>query len=131
VRCHDRPGHETDPEDAIRIATTPGGTWAQERFDDGAEVWVSVVTLARETCWLPADRIRRIGPGEVVPELSGVSTAEIDIAIERANATDFVALEEAGLVERFDDGDRVVGVRLTIDPVTGPLGAALLGKLRD
>ena len=113
VRCHDGPGIEPPLERARRL---PSGLVVGEydRFDDGESMWLLVGSGENNPCWLPADQVRRERPDDA--EDAPASTSDFDMPLAATLDESFLALEEHGIVETFDRGSTLVGVRLTVDP---------------
>jgi hypothetical protein len=112
VRCHDGPWIERPPGRTQRL---PSGMEVDEvdRFDDGESMWIAVDTGDDEPCWLTAENVRRRQPDD--PSGGPSATTDFDLAIGATVSDSFLELEELGLVETFDRGTALVGVRLLVD----------------
>ncbi|ANM31437.1 hypothetical protein ABI59_20455 [Acidobacteria bacterium Mor1] len=137
-RCMAGPGHE-DVKGGIRAA--PGEVLGiQQRFHDGDRLWVSVYSEESDSCWLEMDRLR-IQEAEVTDDPAEEEPAEptspvrweLDLPRERIAGAAFSSLLAADIVETFDPGIDVVGVRIEIDPRDDLALGALKGaaSLRD
>ena len=112
TRCFREPGVEPLPDKARRISV--GSRVGEgERFDDGASMWFSLSGDADEPCWVPAAALRWEQPNETPSATS--ETSDFEMPIDATLAPSFLALEEQGVVETFDRGATLVGVRLTVD----------------
>jgi len=124
VRCHDGPWIERAVERAQR---PPAGAlvFEDDRFDDGDSLWLSIWAGEEGACWLPATQLRLAQPDDA--EDAPSSTSDFDMPLEATLTESFVALEEHGIVETFDRGSTLVGVRLTVDAADDEALAVLRG----
>jgi hypothetical protein len=113
TRCYAAPGIEASLERAVRLSVG-SLVVANDRFDDGDSMWFSVSSDEDKPCWVPAAAVRQRQPDDSAQ--TPKSTPDFEMTIEATLDESFRALEEQRIVETFDRGTALVGVRLTVDP---------------
>ncbi len=112
VRCAQAPGYESRPEDSLRVS---GLDWVGlRRHDDGLTRWVEVLASNDETCWIPETWTVPLTERPLEPD--DVVTLEVDLSLEQAELPELQLLEDRGIVHLFDEGQRLIGARLELDP---------------
>jgi hypothetical protein len=99
------------------------------RFDDGRAQWWSF-PHDRGSCWLPAERFRPRLREEKTVDDTEPSVLELDAPLDLAASAPFLALEEAGVITRFDEGTRLTGMRLHVEALDEQTRAILRESAR-
>ncbi len=113
TRCYDGPSIELPFERAWRLAAG-SVVLEHDRFDDGDSIWFSVSNDDDKPCWVPAGTVRAEQPDDV--KSAPTETPDFDMPLDATLDESFRVLEEQGIVETFDRGSTLVGVRLSVDP---------------